>query len=212
MSEVNLDIKPNSHKYKQEQRELEERKVKKVTNGKVRAKKKSEIEKMKDNIISPEASGLQSYIFGDVLVPALKKLMSDIVKDGIDILLYGDTRRSDRDRDRDRYSNGATYVSYRSYSDRDKSDRERRRDSRYTYDYKELIFDNCKDADDVLETLKDILDGYDAVSVGDLYDAVGMEHNYTDNDYGWTSLRTAEVVRVRGGDYMLRLPKAKPLR
>lgn len=126
--------------------------------------------------------------------------------------IFGDTRRSSRDRDdRDRYSNGATYVSYRSYSDRDRDDRERRRESRYAYDYKELIFDNRSDAKEVLDTLLDILDTYDSVSVGDLYDAVGMSHNYTDNDYGWTNLSSAEVVCIRG-DYMLRLPKAKPLR
>lgn len=214
MSEVKMDIKPNSHRYKAEQQAKlsEEKKVSKVTSGRVRTKKKSEIAKMKDSIISPEASGMQSYIFGSVLIPAVKKLMSDIVKDGIDILLYGDTLRSSRDRDyRDRYSNGATYVSYRSYSDRDRDDRERRRESRYAYDYKELIFDNRSDAKEVLDTLLDILDTYDSVSVGDLYDAVGMSHNYTDNDYGWTNLSSAEVVCIRG-DYMLRLPKAKPLR
>ena len=191
MSEVKMDIKPNSHRYKAEQQAKlsEEKKVSKVTSGRVRTKKKSEIAKMKDSIISPEASGMQSYIFGSVLIPAVKKLMSDIVKDGIDILLYGDTRRSSRDRD----------------------DRERRRESRYAYDYKELIFDNRSDAKEVLDTLLDILDTYDSVSVGDLYDAVGMSHNYTDNDYGWTNLSSAEVVCIRG-DYMLRLPKAKPLR
>lgn len=113
MSEVKMDIKPNSHRYKAEQQAKlsEEKKVSKVTSGRVRTKKKSEIAKMKDSIISPEASGMQSYIFGSVLIPAVKKLMSDIVKDGIDILLYGDTRRSSRDRDdRDRYSNGACVV------------------------------------------------------------------------------------------------------
>ena len=71
--------------------------------------------------------------------------------------------------------------------------------------------DSRSDAKEVLDTLLDILDTYDSVSVGDLYDAVGMSHNYTDNDYGWTNLSSAEVVCIRG-DYMLRLPKAKPLR
>ncbi len=214
MSEVNMNITPNSHRYKAEQQAKlsEKKKVQKVTNGKVRVRKKSELTKMRDSIISPEASGMQSYIVGSVLVPAIKKLVNDIVKDGIDILLYGDARRSDRDRsDRDRYSNGATYVSYRSYSDRDRGDRDRRRESRYAYDYKDLIFDNRADAKEVLDNLLDILDTYESVSVADLYDAVGMSHNYTDNDYGWTNLSSAEVVCVRG-DYMLRLPKAKPLR
>ena len=55
MSEVKMDIKPNSHRYKAEQQAKlsEEKKVSKVTSGRVRTKKKSEIAKMKDSIISP---------------------------------------------------------------------------------------------------------------------------------------------------------------
>lgn len=211
MSEVNLDIKPNSHRYKAEQQSKDDnKKAKKVTNGTVRVKKKSGLVKVKDSMIAPEASGVQSYIFGNVFIPAMKKLISDIVRDGIDILLYGDTRHDNGyQNDKNRYFSGTTYVSYNRYSDRD--DRDRRRDSRYAYDYKELIFDSARDAKEVLNQLLDILDAYDSVSVGDLYDAVGMSHNYTDNAYGWTNLSSAEVICVRG-DYMLRLPKAKPLR
>ena len=48
------------------------------------------------------------------------------------------------------------------------------------------------------------------VKIADLYDLVGMDSNYTDNRYGWTNLRSAQVVRVRDG-YLLKLPKALPL-
>ena len=65
MREVIMDINRNSHRFKavQQANLSEEKMVSKVTSGRVRTKKKSEIAKMKDSIISPEASGMQSYIF-----------------------------------------------------------------------------------------------------------------------------------------------------
>ena len=38
---------------------------------------------------------------------------------------------------------------------------------------------------------------------------VGINGSYTDNKYGWTHLRSADVQRVRDG-YLLKLPKALP--
>ena len=44
-----------------------------------------------------------------------------------------------------------------------------------------------------------------------MYDLAGVTCDYTYNDYGWTSLRDAEVVRIRDG-YYIKLPRAKALR
>ena len=41
-------------------------------------------------------------------------------------------------------------------------------------------------------------------------DLVGVTGNYTDNKYGWTNIRNAEVVRVRDG-YRIKLPRALPI-
>ena len=61
-------------------------------------------------------------------------------------------------------------------------------------------------------TLDDLIDQYGVVSVADLYDLVGLTStNYTDNKYGWTDLRHAEVRRDRDG-YLLRMPKATPIK
>lgn len=47
--------------------------------------------------------------------------------------------------------------------------------------------------------MDELIDTYKLVSVADLKDLVGITGNYTDNRYGWTSIRSAEVVRVRDG-------------
>ena len=58
--------------------------------------------------------------------------------------------------------------------------------------------------------LEDMIDQYDIASVADLYDLVGIVGSYTDNKYGWTSVRSARIERVRDG-YVIRMPKALPL-
>ena len=62
----------------------------------------------------------------------------------------------------------------------------------------------------MLDRMNEIVETYGLVKVADLYDLVGLTCNYTDNKYGWTSLRTADIVRVRDG-YTLKLPKAMPI-
>ena len=203
-----LDYKPNSNRYKKEQNNApaERKKVEKVVTGKVRTKKKSEISKLKDTFISEDVSNVKSYIVMDVLIPAAKKAISDIVRDGIDMILYGDTRGR-----RGGSSSGASYVSYRSYSDRDRRD-DRRESSRTRvgYDYDDIILESRVEAEEVLQRMDELIETYGIVSVADLYDLVGKSCNYTDNKYGWTNIRNAEPVRVRDG-YLLKMPKAGPI-
>lgn len=198
------DYKPNSHRSKQENTEKDkEKKVQKVVRGKVKTKKKKT--SLKDIFISEDAANVKSYVFMDVLVPAVKKAISDIVRDGIDMILYGEARGR-------KSSSNASYVSYRSYSDRDRREERRYSDSRVrsAYSYNDIILENRGEAEDVLTRMDELIDTYGIVSVADMYDLVGISGNYTDNKYGWTNLRNAEPVRVRDG-YMLKLPKPGPI-
>lgn len=198
------DYKPNSHRSKIDQKEQpNEKKVQKVVRGKVKTKKKKT--SLKDVFISEDAANVKSYVFMDVLVPAVKKAISDIVRDGIDMILYGEARSR-------KSSSNASYVSYRSYSDRDRREERRYSDSRVrsAYSYDDIILENRGEAEDVLTRMDELIDTYGIVSVADMYDLVGISGNYTDNKYGWTNLRNAEPVRVRDG-YMLKLPKPGPI-
>lgn len=200
-----LDYKPNSHKSKEEQKTREEdKKIEKVVKGPVKVKKKNELSKLADVFISEDARNVKSYVLMDVLVPAIKKAISDIVTDGIDMILYGTTGKSGRRR------STAEKISYRSYYDRRDDDRRSTSDShtktRYSYD--EVILDSRGEAENVLTRMGELIDTYGVVSVADFYDMVGINGDYTDNKYGWNSIRNAEVVRVTGGGYMIRLPRA----
>jgi len=138
------------------------------------------------------------------LVPAIKKAISDIVTNGIDMILYGGTGRT-------KSNSTASKVSYRSYYDGGNGRRDYSATRTKTgYNYDDIILDNRGEAEDVLSRMDELISTYGLVSVADLYDLVGVTGNYTDNKYGWTDIRSASVIRVRDG-YMLKLPKALPL-
>ncbi len=200
------DYKPNSHLSKTDEPEKvesetsAEKKVEKVVHGSVKSKKKSGIQKMADAFIQEDAQNVKSYIFMEVLIPALKKAISDVVTNGIDMILYGETGRSKK-------SSPGSKVSYRSYYDDRRDDRRARPARSSGYDYDDVIIDNRGEAEEVLSRMDEILDKYGVVSVADFYDLVGITGRYTDNKYGWTDLRNASVVRVRDG-YVIKLPRA----
>lgn len=201
------EYKSNSHKSKEAQNNAQtsEKKIEKVVTGSAKPKKKNEIQKFADVFISEDVGNVKSYIVWDVLVPAFKKAISDIVTNGIDMILYGESGRSKK-------NSTASKVSYRSYYEKENDRRDySTRKVKTGYDYDNIVFESRGDAEAVLEAMIDIIDQYGVVSVGDLYDLADMSvDNYTLNKYGWTDIRNASVNRIRDG-YMLKLPKALPL-
>ena len=136
-------------------------------------------------------------------LPAAKKTLSEIVSNGIDMLLYGETKSKSKSR--------GSKVSYSKYYD-DREDDYRRSSRRRAvgYDYEDVILESRREAEEVLNRMEDLIDSYGVVSVADLYDLVGISGKYTDNKYGWTNLRDADIERTRDG-YLLVFPRVKPL-
>lgn len=195
-----LGYKPNSHKFKGEQNKTSDRKkLEKVVKGTVKTKKKNGIRKFADDFIADDAKDIKSYVVGDVLIPSLKKAISDIVTNGVDMILYGENAKNKK-----RSASG--HISYRDYYDR-RDDRFSSNRTRVVYGYDDIILESRGEAEEVLSRMDELIDSYGVASVADLYDLIGKTSNYTDNKYGWTNLRNAEAVRVRDG-YLLKLPKA----
>lgn len=203
---------PNSHKYKEEQKKVseqltEKRVTEKVVTGTVKRKKKGLFDKFMGNIISEDAPSVKSYIFGDVLIPAIKKAISDIVTDGINIILYGESRKG-------RGRSIADRLSYRNYYDGGSYNRPRMNERQALtagqYSYDDIILPSRGEAEDVLARMDELMDTYGLVRVADLYDLVGITGNYTDNKYGWTNITRAEIVRTRDG-FMIKMPRAVPI-
>lgn len=200
------DFVPNSYKYKEEAKQQTtdvQPRAQKVVNGVVKKKKKSEIRKFTDVFVSEDVHNVKSYIWMDVLVPAMKKAIADVVTNGIDMLLYGETGRTKR-------STPSSKVSYGSYYKRE-DDRRNYDSGRSRYSYDDIVLESRGEAEEVLSQMDAIMEEYGMVRVADLYDLVGITGEHTDNKYGWTNIRNAEVQRVRDG-YMIKMPRAIPIK
>lgn len=187
--------------------EKQEKEIKQVVNSPAKTRKKSEARKFADSFIAEDAGNVGSYILKEVLIPSAKKLIADITKNAIDMFLYGDT-----DRPKKRSGSRISYRDY--YDDRDRDRRDDHRSSsrlKSSLEYDEIVLDTRGEAELVLDELDRIIARYQFASVADLYEIAGIDNNnYTLHRYGWSSLRSATIKRIRDG-YLLVMPKAMPI-
>jgi hypothetical protein len=194
-----LGYPSNSHKQREEDKKTKN--IQKVVQGKVITKKKSPFKKLMGTFVGEDVGSVSSYVIHDVLIPAAKSAITDMVQGGIEMLIYGEKKGNRTTRDRGRSI--VNYNSMSSYNRRDDVDRSRNR-ARHSFD--DIILKSRGEAEEVLSNLVDLTIDYGQASVSDLYELVGITANFTDNRYGWTDLSSASVSRVREG-YMLNLPR-----
>ena len=197
---MNIENYPsNSYKLKEKTEPAnEKKKIEKVVAGPVKTKKKSGFGKFINGFVADETQNIKTYLVKDVVIPTIKKTISDV----IDMILYGRSRGKSR--------LPSSTISYRSYYDGPKDSRpEPRAVAGYNYD--DIILDSRGDAEEVLDQLNALIDTYGLASIADLHELVGISGNWTDNKYGWTNLASADVIRTREG-YLLKLPRALPLK
>lgn len=159
-----------------------------------------------DSIGVEDGRTVWDYILWDVMLPSFKEMLSSVVKNGIDVFLYGQVKAKNVER-RGRTSR----VSYARYYEEDQP-------RRYTYqpraamDFSDIVFEDRASAETVLSKMVDIIDDYSFVKVSDFLMLSGvddMDISHTDHDMGWYRLSAAGVDRVRNG-YILHLPKPVP--
>jgi hypothetical protein len=217
MPDMDLKSYPsNSRKIRVEKVEPEQaprKPLEKVVTGVVVKKKKNFLDNVAETFFGDDAKNVGQYIVWDVLIPAAKETVRDMVSTGIEMLLFGENGRGRLSRGRDRGSS-KPYISYNTISDRSRERTirperlEARSRSRHNFD--EIIFESWAEADGVLDGLLDALGEYQTVSVADFYDLAGIASEFSDNKYGWENLSQAGVQRTRDG-YIVVLPKPYPL-
>ena len=200
---IKLDEFPsNSHKSKEKKTvKIEEIESKKIIKGNVKRREKKETlgSRVKNEIISTDGKSVLEYLLTDIFIPAAKDLIVDLVRGGVENMVYGGDRSS-RDRSR-----GKSRVSYESYYDR-RNDRPRYSNHRSSRVIDDVIFDHRSEADDVLVAMLDEIDDYGIISVGRFYDLVGVKTSPTDFKWGWETLNSAKVVRDRDG-FVISFPR-----
>ena len=192
---MDLDYQPNSHKFKEEQ----EKNIQKVVTGKTKTQKNS-FRKFTDVFIAEDVTSVKGYIFMEVLVPAIKKAIFDIITNGIDMILYGENGNKSK-------NTTASKISYRNFYTQPKATNTIK-NNRAALEYDDILFESKKDAEAVLSEMENVVDKFEFVSVGDLYDLADIStNNYAVNKYGWNeNIHSATVVRTRDG-YIIKFPK-----
>jgi hypothetical protein len=194
----------------------EPRKIESVVTGEVVRRKKPFGKRFVDVFGGEDARSVGGYIFWDVILPSTKDIIADVVSQGIERILFGETRPPTRKAGRFGASRNG-YVSY----DRFATSREYRpeptrppisRRARAVHDFDEIILETKAEAEAVLARLFDLVQTYATATVADLYELVGITGNYTDGQWGWSDLRGASVTRLHGGGYLLDLPRPQSLR
>ena len=140
-----MDFPSNTHKSKEETKK-QEKKVEKVTSGKVVKQKKTLGKKFAETFLGDNIESVSSYIIYDIIIPAAKNMISDTVSNGIEMLLFGQTSGSRTRRDR-----GKSYVSYSNYyKDRDRyRDRQISQRNRAGHNFDDIILESRGEAEEV---------------------------------------------------------------
>ena len=194
MAEIDL---PEGNSYRSKAKPPEPR-VEMVARGRI---SESPIRRIRESIFETSGKQLFEFVIFDVLVPQVKEGLSSIV----DRVLYGEGRGHRVTP----YRKAQSYVNYsRTSTDGSVRDPKRNLDTRkrVNHDFRDIAFDDRSEAELILERLGDCIEEYDVATVGDFYAAAGITADYTDQNWGWTSLRDACVRRTRAG-YILDLPR-----
>lgn len=200
----------NSHKSRSPEPAKEEKKIERLVTTEVVRRKKSLGKRFTDIFVSGDKKSVMSYVTFDVILPAAKEMVSDAFTQGIERMLFGESRG--------RRPSGASRNGYVAYNSRYSTPVARTREeprtisrrARGSHDFDEVILGTRVEAEEVIDRLYELIEKYQTASVHDLYELVGVDGSYTDDKWGWNDLRGARVTQVRGG-YLLDLPKPEPL-
>lgn len=191
-------------------------------------RKKTTGEKAVQVFFGEKAKKVGNYVWTDVVLPAIKDTLFDIISGGASILLFDDSRHSSGRR-RISSSPSSTYTSYSSTSRANRLESTSRA-SRTTVSNREdelidivedycFVFYNQHTALDVLCDVDEYVSTYPSISVQDLYSIIKNQcssdrnssqliPNFTDLKLGWDAeeLKGIRPRHVKEG-WMIDLPK-----
>lgn len=185
-------------------------KSKKAVKGKTKIKKDKS--SFKDLLIEDDIDNVKNYVFKEVFMPGLKKMIASVLNTCVDMTFLGNSDGKKSSKKSGGYTSYSKY--YKSYDDDDDDDYEVLK-PRKKLKFYEIEFDTYEDAKGVYKSLLDIIksDGY--VTVAEYYDLAdqGAMVEHTDNKYGWRRLEnTYDCIRkTTDGTFIIKLPKAVPV-
>ena len=176
-----------------------------IVSGEVKKKKQTFGDKAKRLLFKEDIKSVWSYIFGDILVPALKSTLLNTVQNGAEFMIMGGVSNPKRSSSNGGRVSRVPYSTF--YEDEDYKGRTRKAYSIPTNLYDEIEFDHRDDAEAVLMRCRQRILEFGSVSIAHLYSLVGWKSDWTANQYGWLNLDQANVIRTGMGTFVLKLPR-----
>ena len=200
----------NSKRPRREERDERPRtkKLVPVVKGEVVRRKKPMGKRLREMFVGDDDTSISEMLLLEVIIPNIKDLIYDVATMGVERRLYGDSRPAGR---RHRRPSERGHTSYDRIS-RERDDRPRMsRQARAKHDFDEIVIETRSEALEVLDSMYELLEKYEQVTVGNLLELVNEPSHYTDERYGWTDLQGSGVRRVSGGGFILDLPRTEDL-
>ena len=183
------------------------KKFQKVVKGKVTVKEQNDIQKLANEFLAEDLKTVKDRIMVDYLLPMLKNGLWSIFNSAISIALWGEDRSRGNSSN---YSGSRTQRnSYDGYYQGGQN-RQGNPNPPVRRSLSNIDFENRGDAYDILNQMYTAIQEYRQVTVGDLWDLMGVSNEPTDYNYGWYNLDQAFIKGIPGG-YRLVLPRPVPL-
>ena len=189
-----------------------EKRASKVISGEAKLEKKGEVRKFFESFLEEDLKNIKNYIISDVLVPTIKRAITDIITNGVYMIVYpGSTaRRNDGQSSRIQYDRMSGIRSFNNQSISISNSNQTVREESLDFIYKSVWVDTFQKARDIIDGMDEIMEQYSVVRVADLYDLAGISCPHTGNNYGWTDIRSAKPVLSNGG-FIIKMPRPIPM-
>lgn len=140
---------------------------------------------------SDDMGAIADYLLDDVLLPALKKALSEAGRGAWDKLIYRDHKPSSTTK--------VEPIGYSGIFERKSGSSSQARGTAKPR-FGTLTLDNIDDCKMLLANMQAIIDRNGTVSVLQLYDMAGQNTDvYTAQKYGWANIDTARIIKTDDG-------------
>lgn len=188
--------------------------VEPAVKGKVTIKKKNIFQRFLSDLVSDDISSIKGNLYQKIVLPMSKKLLSDTLKNAVDMTFYGESKGSYDSGSRQNYNKIFSWRRYYDDTDDKYYETKSQQRSRVVYDIGETIYTDKDDAEAVLRDMNGLLKDYGVATVAQYLQLSDCAHSPNDHNFGWSSISDAKIVPVSTDDGMkwtIRLPRPLPL-
>ena len=184
----------------------DDKNIEAVAQGTKVSKSKSKARQIAEIFVGGDLKETAEHVRDDVAIPALKNFLYDSLSEGLQRILWGETRN-----DRRRNSTHRDYVGYsRRAREQRPTQQASARHSRVAQGFDDVVLATRTEAESVLSRMYDLIENYNMVTVAEFYSLVGISAEFTDENWGWRDLRSANIQHIRDG-FRINLPKPEEI-